>query len=401
MANDLSASFPEIWAKEMETVFYKKNVAMMIADLSHNSEMKYGDTLTRVYRAASGVPAVYVPGTAITITDKTDTAEQLLVNKKYANGFYLDDFDDEQSMYNAALLYGKDDGEALSNQVDADVLGEVFNATSTVDDGTLGGTAGNGIALTSSNVLSIVAAARKKLQRQNIQSTDLFGVISPDFEQKLVEYGAGRDTKYGDEANQNGYIMDFYGFKLYMSNQLAGSAVLSLVTQPTNTDTVTIDGQVFTFVSSIGTTPGNVLIGANVDATRANLETLLNAPQTTTATGVALTTNLNQFRARVTATNSNSADTLTVKSKGIGVITVSEALTDATDTWTTTKIKQHQLFGVKNNPVLVMQRKPSIAQRPVQDKLGSNYLNGVLYGVKTFADNAKQMVNVEILAWSF
>ena len=37
MANNLSASFEEIWAKEQQTVFYKKNVAMEVADTSFNS----------------------------------------------------------------------------------------------------------------------------------------------------------------------------------------------------------------------------------------------------------------------------------------------------------------------------------------------------------------------------
>lgn len=402
MANDFSAGFPEIWAKEQEVVFYKKNVAMAIADVSYNADMRYGDTLTRVYRSQNTVPWVYTPGTDITIDDKTDTAEQLLVNKKYANGIYIDSFDDIQSMYNLAAAYGKDNGEYLSNQVDSDVLGEVFNATSTVDDGTLGGTSGNGISLTSSNVLQVVAQAKKKLQRQNIQSTDLYGVISPDFEQKLIEYGAGRDTKYGDELNQNGYIMDFYGFKLYMSNQLACSAILALATQPTDGDTVVIEGKTFTFKTVLWSTAGNVLIGASADAARANLATLINTPWTTTSTGVALTgNNLKLFVARVTATNDDTNNILTVKSKGSGVIAVSETLTDGTDTWTTTKIKQHNLFGVKGNPVLVMQRSPSVVMKEEPKKLGKNVLNGVLYGVKTFADNAKQMVNVEIACSTF
>jgi hypothetical protein len=56
-----------------------------------------------------------------------------------------------------------------------------------------------------------------------------------------------------------------------------------------------------------------VLIGADVDATRANLATLINAPSTTTATGVALSTaNARTFTARVVAVNNNTADTLTV-----------------------------------------------------------------------------------------
>jgi hypothetical protein len=117
----------------------------------------------------------------------------------------------------------------------------------------------------------------------------------------------------GDGANKDGAIMDFYGFRLYRSNQVAGSAQLSLATQPTNTDTVTIQGQVFTFVSSIGSTAGNVLIGADVDATRVNLETLINTPGTTTANGVALTgDNLRNFQNSVSATDTPAADTLDV-----------------------------------------------------------------------------------------
>jgi len=108
--------------------------------------------------------------------------------------------------------------------------------------------------LTTSNILGVISASKKKLAKQNVPLTDLFGAISPEFETTLIEYGAGRDTPMGDGVNMDGAIMDFYGFRLYRSNQLAGSAVLSLVTQPTANDTVTIAGQTFTFVSSIGTT---------------------------------------------------------------------------------------------------------------------------------------------------
>lgn len=69
------------------------------------------------------------------------------------------------------------------------------------------------------------------------------------------------------------------------------------ITMPTNnpsngeTVTLTINGTacVFTFVTTIGSTPGNVLIGGNVAASRANLAALINAPGVTTANGVAFT----------------------------------------------------------------------------------------------------------------
>lgn len=400
MANNFTADFPEIWAKEQQEVFYKENVAMKIADVSHKGEMSFGDTLNRPYRSSNAVQA-YTRGTAITIDDKTATQEQLSVNRQFATGFYIDDFDKIQSRYEEAARYGRDDGVYLSNQVDSDVLGEYGNATSTVDDGTIGGTAGNGISLTTSNVLKVVSASKKALKKQNIPENDLFGVISPEFEDILIQYGAGRDTNMGDTSNKEGSIMSFYGFTLYSSNQTAGSAVLSLATQPTANDTVVIEGVTFTFVASPAAA-GDVDLGADVDATRVNLETLINAPTVTTAGGVALSTeDARVFSNQISAVNSAGDDTLTIVGKGVGTFEVSETLTDGTDAFTAALEKQHNLFGRRGAITLVMQSDAMPQIKEVPDKLGKNILNGVLYGVKTFLDGAKQLVNVEIQSSTF
>ncbi len=102
------------------------------------------------------------------------------------------------------------------------------------------------------------------------------------------------------------------------------------------------------------------------------------------------------FTARLSSVNDDALNTLTVTAKGVGVLDVSETLTDGTDTWTAASQLQHNLFGVKGNPYLIIQRMPKVKERPVQDKDGSNYLNTVLYGVKTFRDNSYAMVNVTI-----
>lgn len=396
MANSFSASFPEIWAREQQEAFYKTNVAMKIADTSFKSDMSMWDTLNRPYRSSVNIQT-YTPGTSITIDDRTDTNEQLSVNKKFATGFYMDDFDKIQSKYDLIANYAKDDAVKLSNQIDADVLGEVANATSTVDAGSVWGTSGNGISLSTSNVLGVMSAAKKALYKQNVDGNNLYAVISPEFEEILTQYIAGKDTMKGDKIGENGFIGSRYGFDLYRSNQSYGSVVLSLATQPTNTDTVVINGVTFTFVTSIGTTAGNVLIGADADAARLNLTTLINAPATTTATGVALSTqNARLFAENCTAVNDASANTCTISFKGVGVLEVSETLTDATDGFTAAKEKQHLLFGVKWNPTLVVQSDARVRIRDVETKLGVNILNGVLYGVKTFVDNAKKMVSVDI-----
>lgn len=393
MPNNLTASFPEIWAAKQQTEFFKQNVAMKITKFEQGLEgKKYGDVLNRTYSSMSVIPDPYVRGTAINIQDITDTAEQLTINREFAQGFYVDQHDDLQNIYSAAIEYGTKTGEYLSNQVDADVLAEALNAASTVTVGTLSTT----------NIIQTIAGANQALAKRNVMSKDKYAVISPEFESILVQYVEGRETVKGDQVGLNGYIMSYMGYDFHVSNQLTNTAVLSLATNPTNTDTVTIAGQTFTFVTSIGTTAGNVLIGADVDATRARLAALINTPGTTTANGVALTGDaLKLFRARISSVNNDTADTLTVTAKGVGVLAVASALTDPTDTWTAASRLQHQLFGVKGNPYLIMQRMPKVVERPVQDKMGNNYLNTVLYGVRTFRDNSFAMVNVTIRADQF
>jgi hypothetical protein len=39
MANSFSADFAEIWAKEQQTIFYKENVAIKIADTSYKAAL--------------------------------------------------------------------------------------------------------------------------------------------------------------------------------------------------------------------------------------------------------------------------------------------------------------------------------------------------------------------------
>ena len=119
---------------------------------------------------------------------------------------------------------------------------------------------------------------------------------------------------------------------------------LSLQTNPSNTETFTlvINGTscVFTFVTSIGATPGNVLIGATAAETRGHLAAFINAPGTTNGDQVAFT------GAQLTALGYvNAVDDLstTIFVKAL-VSTVtsfsgSETMAGANNTWTANTTK--------------------------------------------------------------
>lgn len=385
MSNNFTADFKEIWAKEQQEVFYKENVASKIANTSYASQLADGDTFNKNKRGALSAQII-TRGSDMTLDDLTSTWEQLIVNKQFGTAFDYHEFDSIQSAYNQAMLYGRDSGEALSNIVDAYVLAEALNAGSSIDVGTLSTT----------NFVSTLSGVWLKLRKKNVSSKNVYGVISPEVADIAYQYVEARETVMGDKIGENGYIGMYTGIKFYVSNQLTSTAVLGMATNPTNGDTITIGGQVFTAVSTIGTTAGNFLIGASADASRANLAALINAPATTTANGVALTTNLRRFQNLITAVNDDTADTLTVTARGVGVLDVSETLTAGGDTWAAATQLQHNLFGVVGTPTLIVQRKPSIVEVQKQLQLGKNYLNGVLFWVQTFSDDATKMVDVMV-----
>lgn len=403
MAN--SFNFADIWARKQQDVFLKKSVYSIVADTQFQSALSYGKTYKRNYSniAATDVPSITTRGSDMSVTDISDTTETLTVNREFTKAFTVHDYDELQSAYGLAMTYGEQFGVIMQTQIDADVLGEVVNATSTVDDGTIGGTSGNGIAVSTSNILSILTAVTKKLVKLNVYETDLVGIISPEVWEFVTQYYAAKYTPLGDKASENGFLGKLNGINLYVSNNLTGRATLGLATNPTANDTITIQGVTLTFVSPIGTTAGNVLIGADADATRANIETLLNAPQTTTSTGVALSTaNSDKFRARLTAVNDNTANTLLVTYKGAGVLTVSKSLTAGGDTWTSALQKQLNYFGVRGKMTsLIMQKKPTIEVTRVPLQFADYIKNGMLYGVKTFLDNANRAVKVEVRSSTF
>jgi microcystin-dependent protein len=94
----------------------------------------------------------------------------------------------------------------------------------------------------------------------------------------------------GPASQYNSLRDDARGAASFVAHQQLGA--LALPTNPSNgqTWTLTINGSAVSgaFVSSIGATAGNVLIGASAAATAANLLALLQSPQATTANGIAL-----------------------------------------------------------------------------------------------------------------
>ncbi len=396
--NSLSSSFIQYWSRRMQRKHYKMDVFRAIASFEEEEILQQGDRVHRPYRSEV-VDQDYTRGTDLSIQEVSTTDEYLIVDKQKAVPFYIDNLDELQSSYKYRNQFADDCAKVLSNAIDGDILSEVANASNYVDDGTINGSAGNGITVTSSNVLKIITAVDKKLNRGNIDTFNRFGVISPDFNEALLTALTGRATPQGDQVGMNGFLQKYFNFDLHMSNASYWTGVLLMGTKPTAADTVTINGVTFTFVATIGTTAGNVLIGADVNASVANLISAINA---SSGAGTTYVEPIAADRAKLrNITAANGTTEIDITAKGKSYVVVSETLTAAGDVWTITKQVQHLLFGQKGSIDVVIQKKPALEERYPEKKLGVNLIPYTLYGKKTFAEGAAQLVDVRVRTDAF
>ncbi len=403
-ANALTANSPKFWSRRMQVIHNKKDNFRQTANFEERARLTKGRQVTRPKKSAL-FPQDYTKGVAFTVKDVTATEELLTIDQAKVTPFYVDDIDEIQNIFRAATEWADEGGEKLSNEVDADYQAEYANANSTLDDADItGGTAGEGITPTVSNILKIFAAAGRKLDDKNISDDKRFANVSPFVHQIILEHLAGKDSALGDKSSLGGHQGKFMGFNIFKTTNLTATAVLSMATQPTDGDTVVIQGVTFTYKTTLGSTAGNVLIGASADAARVNLEGLINAPGTTDTEGVALddtnptdqTPSDREIMRRITATDSPSGDTLTIVAKGKGNLVLSETFTDGTDTWTPATELQHLVLGQMGAIDVVVQKEINVKFKDVPDKIGKNIVPWELYGIKTFNEGAEKLLDVLI-----
>ncbi len=373
---------------------YKTDVFRSLANFEEQSVLSDGQKVDRPYRSDIVVEN-YTKGTALTAQDLTATSDQLTVDTIKAALLYVDNVDKIQNKYSAANQWIDEAGKRLSNAIDAKFLYQVFNSNNTVDDASIGGTSGNGITVSTGNILDVFGAVNLQLDLQNVEDPERFFVISPHFFKVLWSYIAGKNTLLGDRTGENGNIGQYAGLQLFKSNNVTGSATWTPLNDPSNTDTITINGVTFTFVSSIGATAGNVLTGSGTLATTLTaLALLINTPGTTTATGVALTTanqrTVQSWIAVATAT------TIEVRVMGGSYLTVSGS--DATDVWTAALQLQNLFAGRRGCVDAVIQKEPSVEMGSTVSagKSGTNILPMTLFGVFVFNQGKNEMVRVKV-----
>ena len=216
-----------------------------------------------------------------------------------------------------------------------------------------------------------------------------------------------KDSELGDEVARNGFLGRYLGFDVHLSDVVAWSGYLAMATNPSNNDTITVNGVVLTFKSSL-TASGTdeIKIGSTADDTRENIERLFSG------TGTA-GTDYNNFsdtsylettsRGKtlfISATNDGSAGVSFV-AKGRGYIPVSSSLTAGADGWTAAKQIQHNLFMEVGSVDIVVQQAPKMRVVPDPNQIAEIISPWELYGLKTFTEGKAGLCDARIRTDAF
>lgn len=380
MANDLQHFTPEFWSARIQALLHNNLVGAAIANTEERSILKHGDIVHRPYHSEI-YSSAYTKGTAVTILDVSTTDESLTVDQTRVVPIYIDDIDAIQNDYNTQDALSRRAAYELRDHIDRTILAESSNA----------GLNNTAISLATSNIVSEFSSAKATLFNNGAEPEGRFAVVDPDTESIIEQYCSATGYNIVDKTiaggfGFNNYRGQFLGLDLFCSQNLPSAASLGIATNPSENDTVVINGVTFTF-NATPSGAGSVNIGADAAGSVTNLTYAINGTGTAGTDYIALSAadRAKLTRRGVTATDNTTA----VGIAAAGKLTLSETLTAAADEWSTQTIDC--IVGNKGCIDLVIQREPKAEFKDVQDKLGKNILTWDLFGVKTFVEGAQRM----------
>lgn len=392
MANVFTSVVKQHWANALQDNLEKSLVSMELAEM-----VDIPNGTTKNLPRVSFQPTVdYTKYTQVTFKDTVTANDQLVINTTPMVPFNIDALDVEDNYINMTPEIIRNAGYKLKERIDGDFLGEILNATWKYDNAGIGANVGTltPVALVtgaSQNISTVFGMAKAALTNTGANADRLALVVDSFTLVAINTLGLETGFNKADDAYSRGFRGTFGGMPVYEASNLTSTTTLDLATNPTNGDYIYIQGVKFTFVSSIGTTAGNVLIGASADATAQNLVALVNAPGTTTAQGVALSAdNVAKFSG-ITATD--GTDLVTFVSKR-GALLASSSMTAAANDFQAQAIN----CAIMEKGSIKMALRDSVKIKEVEavDTLVTNYLVYARYGLVTPQSGKDRMIRIPV-----
>jgi hypothetical protein len=398
-------NFKTAFENTYQEFFPKVLVAMKIANTRLEAGLTYGQSVTRVRYDISNVNVQDVVNhTDMSIDPITDSAENLTVNLHKGVAFPLAAQERVQAgPLNPGTVIGAMVARKLAAFIDADVLYETLNAAQTFDNGDLTTLASSGtpITITSTTTPQMVTRLPAKLRRNNQELSNLALVLDSYGIADMFQYLLGKNADFVNALFQNGYVnQEVASAEVFVSENLTGEGTLTTTGTFSDGETITINGVVLTMKTTLGSTAGQVLIGADAAHSLTNLASIINGTAGAGSTYIELAT---ADRKTITSTLRIAATATTtairVVGTGSGRLTLAETAANASWNGGNNSGFIHAYFGKKGRIDVVIQRDVKGDQREEPKQPGTvNILSDVLYGKKTFYDGSQGFLDVQISA---
>lgn len=409
MANNSTTTLiEEVFSTGVQEILKKALVGEAICGKRGHAALNAGgDTFNFPY-LSRGTLQSYTAGTGITKQYFKGTNEQMSLATKKVFNFFLDDTEMRQQMRRAAFLNQKnmEAMESIAVELDGQVMNRYQDAEYKYGSGgitTSSTTAGKTISV--SNVGSSFGTVFAFLKNRVGKLKSKFMVVD-DFIMNVIEDAAiGNTFNLSDATFKNGYVGNYKGFKLYVSNNLTTEVVLTVGTGTiAEDDYMTIKGTTLTFKDVLAAN-GQLHVCNSVATNCTNIAAALNAPGTDIAE--AATTgyqayddtdgdqlyNLEGLEASATTT------TVTIVSKR-GLMMIDSSFADAAISFGTEVV--HCLAGEEGAIELAYQEKGKVYvnNTPVDSSgntiLGKEYNYLMMSGVKTFREGKRKLIDVQV-----
>lgn len=224
-------------------------------------------------------PTNYTAYSTQTAVDITTGADQLVITDCPMLTYDIDELDYEDNYINVQSQIQDDASYMLRSAVDGDILNQALQANNVYNSNGLNGAGTTPIALTtgaSSNISTVFGQARAVISNAGGNTENIKLVADAFVLNDFNTVGLQNGFNVADDSFRRGYRGPFLGMGVYESGNLTASVVYDMTSNWTAGETISIFGQVFTAVASIGTTAGNVLIGASAAASLTNLAAAIN-----------------------------------------------------------------------------------------------------------------------------
>lgn len=259
----------EIYARAQRK-FFTQNMALSLANREPGDALKVqGGKKFHKPIIGFSVMQAYTPLTATSTSQNVSTEnEELEVSRtSHAESIHINIDDTEMAQLKDQDLvsrYGDDLGRAMKDSVEKRWVSNIEGINSI-------GSTGSPIDFSGSNIFDVAEDGLALVDVADVDDLQRVLLLGPREYRALERAAANRESTLGDTTFVNGYpARKFMDALLVKSNNLPWNATLTLGANPTDGDTVTIAGVVFTFKAT-PTAAGHVDIGGTASDTADNL----------------------------------------------------------------------------------------------------------------------------------